>query len=337
MTKTSLCLVVLIAIVLLQATSGCAVSFRTEGWDSGSSAGWVQNTTKSNVGIVETGGNPGGYLRSWGADLGNDSLDIGARTSYGPSVDFTGNYLEAGVTGVSVDIRFISGSFDGAWIRFRYRDATQNGWVYSLTSTYQTDWQTFSVGFVPDWTDDEARAAGWLPDDEVIPGAGLSASFQETMADVYTAEVRISGVGDVEVGIDNFGLFGPTEVEIDIKPGTCPNLLKIMSMGVLHVAILGTAEFDITAIDEASIRLAGVSPIRGSIEDVATPVSDGADECECTIEGPDGYLDLTLMFETQEIVAALGEVNDGDILPLTLTGLLFDGISIEGADCVVIH
>lgn len=135
-----------------------------------------------------------------------------------------------------------------------------------------------------------------------------------------------------------FATFDPTviPVEIDIKPGSCPNPLNIKSKGVLPVAILGTENFDVSPIDAASIRLAGVAPIHSSFEDVATPMSDGADECECTTEGPDGYVDLTLKFDTQEIVDSLGEVDDGDILLLTLTGLLFDEMPIEGADCVVI-
>ncbi|GAI33112.1 unnamed protein product, partial [marine sediment metagenome] len=49
------------------------------------------------------------------------------------------------------------------------------------------------------------------------------------------------------------------------------------------------------------------------------------------------YLDLTLKFETQEIVNALGEVNDGDVLALTLTGVLYDETPIEGADCILVR
>ena len=71
-------------------------------------------------------------------------------------------------------------------------------------------------------------------------------------------------------------------------------------------------------------------------EDVSTPVSDIANECECTIEGPDGYFDLTLRFNAQEIVVVLGEVNNGDLLPLTIIGVDVEGMPIEGTDCVVI-
>ena len=130
----------------------------------------------------------------------------------------------------------------------------------------------------------------------------------------------------------------PQEVvaNVDIKPGSCPNPLNIKDKGVLSVAILGLDDFDVFTIDVASISLEGVNPIRSSYEDVATPAPDTGDVCGCTIEGPDGYIDLVLKFNAQDIVAALGEVNDGDELELTLTGVLADETPIEGKDCVLI-
>jgi len=128
-------------------------------------------------------------------------------------------------------------------------------------------------------------------------------------------------------------------VHVDIKPTSCPNPLNVNSNGVLPVALLGTADFDVIAVDLASIRLEGVAPLRSSVEDVATPVSDGAGDCACTTEGPDGYLDLTLKFDAQQVVSTLGQVNDGEVLPLTLTGLLleeYSGLALSGTDCVVI-
>lgn len=125
-------------------------------------------------------------------------------------------------------------------------------------------------------------------------------------------------------------------VPIDIKPQSCPNPLNVKSKGVLPVAILGTVDFDVTDIDLASIRLEGVAPIRSSIEDVSTPLLEKQDECDCISEGEDGIDDLTLKFDTQEIVSTLGEVADGDELVLTLTGELSDGTPIEGKDCIII-
>ena len=126
------------------------------------------------------------------------------------------------------------------------------------------------------------------------------------------------------------------EVAVDIKPKSCPNPVNVKSSGVLPVAILGTVDYDVTTIDPTSIRLTGVEPLRSVYEDVATPVSDNND-CNCITEGPDGFLDLNLKFETQKIVEAVGDVNDGDELQLELIGVLFDETPIEGADCILIR
>ena len=70
---------------------------------------------------------------------------------------------------------------------------------------------------------------------------------------------------------------------------------------------------------------------------MATALADG-NECDCTEEGPDGYLDLTLKFKTaevaEELINAIGDVNAGDMLVLPLSASLFDGTPIEGEDCV---
>jgi len=138
-----------------------------------------------------------------------------------------------------------------------------------------------------------------------------------------------NGVGLFRLGIPR------QKVEIDIKPRSCPNPLDTEGRGVLPVAILGTEDFDVTAVDRASILLEGVPSMRTRMEDVAAPVDDRQD-CGCTEEEPDGYADLTLKFDKEGIVAALGEVNPGEQVVLTLTGKLTDGTPIAGADCVVI-
>ncbi len=43
-----------------------------------------------------------------------------------------------------------------------------------------------------------------------------------------------------------------------------------------------------------------------------------------------------LEFNIQEIAASLGDVKDGDLVQLTLTGILLDGTLIKGVDCVLI-
>jgi hypothetical protein len=135
-------------------------------------------------------------------------------------------------------------------------------------------------------------------------------------------------------------VFAPVlEVAVDIKPGSCPNPLNPASRGVLPVAILGTEEFDVSAIDATSVRLQGVGPVRSSFEDVSAP-ADGGEECPCGEEGPDGHMDLTLKFKVQELVQALAVTVDDlvkdDVLTLNVTGVLTDETGIEGADCVIV-
>jgi len=129
-------------------------------------------------------------------------------------------------------------------------------------------------------------------------------------------------------------------VEVDIKPGSCPNPLNLKSKGVLPVALLGTEDFDVSEVDIASLKLAEASPVRSAFEDVATALApvDGKEDCylDCNDLGPDGFEDLTLKFDRQEIVGALGDVEDGECVVLQLTGNLMDGTAIEGEDVMLI-
>jgi len=126
-------------------------------------------------------------------------------------------------------------------------------------------------------------------------------------------------------------------VELDIKPGSCPNPVNTKSNGVLPVAILGTEQFDVTTVDPATLLLEGVAPLRWNFEDVAAPVDSRDDSCNCTTRGRDGYTDLTLKFETQDIVGALetqAPLVDGGIRVLTISGSKHDSTLISGYDCV---
>ena len=66
----------------------------------------------------------------------------------------------------------------------------------------------------------------------------------------------------------------------------------------------------------------------------------GKEDCfeDCNDLGPDGYMDLTVKFNKQEVVAALGEITDEDCLVLEITGDLMEeygGTPIIGED--VLH
>jgi len=128
------------------------------------------------------------------------------------------------------------------------------------------------------------------------------------------------------------------EAIVDIKPGSCPNPLNVGKKGVIPLAILGTEDFDVFDIDPTTVLLQGVPPIPRfhMPEDVAAPVPDTQDECDCDTLGPDGFADRVFHFDAQQIVEALGEINDGDEISLTLTGQLMDGTEFTGSDCIIV-
>jgi hypothetical protein len=159
-------------------------------------------------------------------------------------------------------------------------------------------------------------------------------------------------------------------VRLDSKPGSCPNPLNAISRGrgkpVLPAAIVGCDNFDVNEIDPETVTLNGVSPLRWSYEDVSTPTDKIEDSCACSEDGPDGYEDLTLKFDRQDIISSLSYnssnqpgtmaasarstslANDGSgnlehsgpplrgSYLLRVEGQLNDGSSFEGYDCVVL-
>jgi hypothetical protein len=124
----------------------------------------------------------------------------------------------------------------------------------------------------------------------------------------------------------------PLGVSLDIRPGGCPNPINSRTRGVVPAALLGTGDFDVSSIDVSTLQLEGVAPVLSSYEDVATPYE--GDLCGCTEAGMDGFMDLTLKFDAQELASALGSMAGGDRV-LTLTGALLDGTPIEGQDCMI--
>ncbi len=136
----------------------------------------------------------------------------------------------------------------------------------------------------------------------------------------------------------SFDIEADVPFALDITPGTCPNPLRLNpnSDGILQAALLGTAELDVYEIDVSTIELEGVPVYMSSYRDVATPMPEGAEVCECNTDDPDGFTDLILKFERPMIAGALGEVHEGDEVELTITGQLLDGTCFEETDCMLI-
>jgi hypothetical protein len=154
-----------------------------------------------------------------------------------------------------------------------------------------------------------------------------------------------NGTATVDLGAYEFQ--PPLLLAMDIKPGGCPNSFNINSNGVLPVALLGSADLDVTQVNLASVHISRVdevgehlTPHEGppgphtTIEDVATPFTGPA--CACHDFEGDGFLDLSLKFKSADLVAAL-ELNSltvGALVPLVLNGELLDGTAFVAYDCV---
>ncbi|HEX7881039.1 MAG TPA: FlgD immunoglobulin-like domain containing protein [Candidatus Eisenbacteria bacterium] len=178
-----------------------------EDWDAFDDvAGWVMNTIAVTISHSNVGGNPNGYLVS--TREGSGVFSAGA-TSELPAV--SGDYAAAGITEVSFDVLYspeqpganLQGggpAYFAAAFRVRYQGPANNGWTFGLPNDFTPGWKSYTITFDPTWTDMEAVAAGWVPDDP------MGDSFATTMSDVYHPEVRIDGNGTLVVGIDNFRL-----------------------------------------------------------------------------------------------------------------------------------
>lgn len=111
-------------------------------------------------------------------------------------------------------------------------------------------------------------------------------------------------------------------VGIDIKPGSFPNSVNAGEQGLLPVAILGSADLDVSNIVPGSILLGGVS--------LATRGSAKSPKLAFSYEdvNADGYMDMMVFFSVPMLAL------EGTETELKLTAELSDGTSIEGVDSI---
>lgn len=116
-------------------------------------------------------------------------------------------------------------------------------------------------------------------------GVELSAAGQTLMEDLATSPAHAFpsvDEGQIQQTFEEISqAICPTEVDIDIKPGSDPNAINCNSKreGVIPVAVLTTPQFDATTVDPSSLRFGSPSEIQagggaslahagGHIEDV---------------------------------------------------------------------
>ncbi len=293
---------------------------------------WI-NWLQDDVGVGDPQYDGGSaYSTGWGLGIWINSLKTGNLLT---QMAFVGDAPSD--TRVVDALDYIGRHWNGDWIQ---------GWGNNDTVHYQATYclmKGFEAMGIP--LDGVPGVADWYQDmaDAIVADQDVAGYWPTNPAYIFGVGTGIEGFINHWVSpelstawallaLERFAPPPPViEVPVDIKPMSWPNPLNVNSKGVLPVAILGTEDFDVTQIDPATILLEGKAPLRWALEDVGT-----ADD---PLAGPDGFTDLSLKFNTQEIVSVLGAVNDGDYVVLHLTGNLkpeFGGTPIEGEDVVII-
>ena len=377
----------------------------------------------------------------------NDNLTIAS------CADYTTQTVTVGIgQAVSVEVHYANppGSYGDATLALTDNSegttnstAFDTNWLYVQFEEY---WGTVSGGYgVPG----AGYIQGWFEDTAPSPSAVILqlARLSPTSAECSGYDLDWNALGsftittppmpdelyislvvchDMPYTFDNVMIHDlpPQTIQaaIDIQPGSCDNLVNFKSNAVLPVAVLGSAELDVSMIDPASIRLNGAAPVRSEYDDVGC-TSGGVDyevntvldethmfsdpfpflldqvnvetasiivtdvtgllvytegddyvinvigdqvEITCTMLGDmypnivdgqtllvdylyyvqsdsipcegcsDGMTDLILRFKTRDVVQTPGDVRRGDVVTLSLTGMLYDGTPIEGADSVAV-
>ena len=132
----------------------------------------------------------------------------------------------------------------------------------------------------------------------------------------------------VHVGFDGDPDWQPIpliQVVIDIKPGSFPNCFNNDGNGVIPVAILGSASFDVTQVDAATVEL----------ERMPVKAVGKSNKLLANIENVNGdvFNDLVVKIEDIDGTFQVGETT------ATLTGNLlpaFGSTPIEGTDTICI-
>lgn len=153
----------------------------------------------------------------------------------------------------------------------------------------------------------------------------LSVEAEDIASVTLTFEDMDNGIGFDNVTVS----YTNVPVNIDIKPGSYPNSFNINGNGVIPVAILGSADFDVYTIDTETLKLGGLEvAVRGKDKLMVSYEDVNGDYSESLEGAPDGYMDLVIKFEDDPDMWAPGEGT------ATLTGSLNDGTPILGVDSI---
>jgi hypothetical protein len=115
-----------------------------------------------------------------------------------------------------------------------------------------------------------------------------------------------------------FGGHAPTAMAIDIKPGDTENIVQASSGRVIPVAIFGSSDLNVTAINPRTIKLNGV--------DVMLVGKSDRSLCQQTDINDDGHDDLLCDVRTTGFKVSAGEYK------IILKAATYNGVSLRGED-----
>jgi hypothetical protein len=138
---------------------------------------------------------------------------------------------------------------------------------------------------------------------------GIAATVPTNVSTLSSFTLRVSATGKSSAAANTAVL----NLELDddpgqpllvrVKPGSCTAPVNLRSRGLTPVAIIATDSFDPARLNMNSIQFAGtLPPTRISRQDV------GAPNAICNDTSPDGRVDLILLFDTQQLVAAVSSL-----------------------------
>ncbi|MHC4568662.1 MAG: TolB family protein [Planctomycetota bacterium] len=156
----------------------------------------------------------------------------------------------------------------------------------------------------------------WYLDGQTI-ATGVNPAIQ-LPAGVYLIDLVVNdGMEDSQP--DQVGLTVVQTIGIDIYPNRVPNRVFLSRNYTLYAAVLGSASFDVTTLDSATVKFGRIgteaSPVRA-------PITRDLNS--------DGFVDVMYGFQTFDCGFQLGDTEGW------LIGFTISGIPVEGVDSVLV-
>jgi len=261
--------------------------------------------------------------------------------------DHGGFYGSPGVQ-VALDLDPFVAGYSSFMVRWHYYDPNSGDW----------DWyaQVDDVMIVSDEALTPCGFATVSPETGTVPGnssTGIDVTFDATgyAPGTYECELIInSNASNGARVVVPLEMIVAQVANLDFKPGSCPNPFNAhlydwaeegsqeKKGGITTVALLGTDDFDVGDVDVSTIRLEGVAPLSTGggvkVQDVGGP--GGGGECACPERQKDGYDDLTMKFQSQDIAIGIMRGSHRDVHSVTMVGQLLNGTWFCAEDCVTL-